>query len=276
MKKWISLILCVLLCVGFSITASAASPYVIDQANLLTDSEIAQLEQTAAGYRSTYDMDVVILTLDSLQGKSSQAAADDYYDGQGYAEDGVLFLLAMEEREWIISTSGKAIYALTDYGLYEMEERILPYLQSGDYYGAFDSFQQALPYYLDSYFAGDSIDGYVPEDDQYHGHTDVVYAEEEGDFLSSLIIGCGFGLVVAAIAVLIMRMSMNTKRAQYSAGDYLKPGSYHLTTNRDMFMYSQVTKQPRPQQTNNSPGGGGSGVHTSSSGRSHGGRGGKF
>lgn len=275
MKKWISFILCALLCVGFCITASAASPYVIDQAGLLTESEIAQLEQTAVSYSSTYDMDVVILTLDSLLGKTSQAAADDYYDEHGYSPDGVLFLLAMEEREWYISTSGKAIYALTDYGLYEIEEAILPYLQSGDYFGAFDTFQQILPYYLDAYFAGDNIDGYVPVEDQYHGHTDVVYEDDESDFLASLIIGCGAGLIVAAIAVLIMRFSMNTKRAQHSAGDYLKAGSYHLRTNRDVFLYSQVTKQPRPQE-NSSSSGGGSGVHRSSSGSSHGGRGGKF
>jgi uncharacterized protein len=180
----------------------------------------------------------------------------------------------MEEREWYITTFGNAIYALTDYGLYEIDEIILPYLQTGNYFGAFDAFQQALPYYLDAYIAGDNIDGYVPEEDQYHGHTDVVYEDEEPDVLSSLIIGCGFGLVAAAIAVLIMRSSMNTKRAQHSAGDYLKSGSYNLRTNRDVFLYSQVTKQPRPQE--NSSSSGGSGVHTSSSGRSHGGRGGKF
>ena len=93
------------------------------------------------------------------------------------------------------------------------------------------------------------------------------------NILLSLVIG----VVVAAVSVLIMRASMNTKRMQYSASDYMNPGSFHLRTQQDIFLYSNVTKVRR-QENNNSSGGGGGGssVHTSSSGRSHGGGGGKF
>ena len=83
------------------------------------------------------------------------------------------------------------------------------------------------------------------------------------------------GAVVGGITVLIMRACMNTKRPQRSAGSYLNDSSYHLRTNRDLFLYSNVTKT-RIQQESSSSGGGGSSVHTSSSGSSHGGGGGKF
>ena len=72
-----------------------------------------------------------------------------------------------------------------------------------------------------------------------------------------------------------MRACMNTKRPQRSAGSYLNDSSYHLRTNRDLFLYSNVTKT-RIQQESSSSGGGGSSVHTSSSGSTHGGGGGKF
>ena len=83
------------------------------------------------------------------------------------------------------------------------------------------------------------------------------------------------GAVIGGITVLIMRACMNTKRPQRSAGSYLNDSSYHLRTNQDLFLYSNVTKT-RIQQESSSSGGGGNSVHTSSSGRTHGGGGGKF
>ena len=52
------------------------------------------------------------------------------------------------------------------------------------------------------------------------------------------------------------------------AANYMKPGSMNLTMSRDLFLYSRITKTEKPK--------GGSDTHTSSSGRTHGGRGGSF
>ena len=52
------------------------------------------------------------------------------------------------------------------------------------------------------------------------------------------------------------------------AANYMKPGSMNLTMSRDLFLYSRITKTEKPK--------GDSGTHTSSSGRTHGGRGGSF
>ena len=80
--------------------SNPAIPYIADKAGLLTPEEITSLEEKAAELASEYNMDPVILTVDSLYGSSAQDYADDYYDSHGYREDGVLFLLAMAEREW--------------------------------------------------------------------------------------------------------------------------------------------------------------------------------
>ena len=271
MKKLVSFLLGLALILGMAIGVSAAQPVLVnDFAGLLTYDEASGLEQQALALREDFGIDTVILTLDSLNGYSAQTTADDYYDQNGYGDDGVLFLLAMEEREWYISTAGNCIYALTDYGLYEMEEAILPYLQSGDYHGAFEMFLLELSHYMKAYTQGDIIDGYVPQEEQYHGHTDVVYEEKGVNWFLSIAVG----LIAAAITVGIMRSTMNTKRLQHSAGDYLKDGSFHMRQHQDIFLYSQVSKTRKPDPPSNS--GGGSGVHRSSSGRSHGGRGGKF
>lgn len=146
--KLICLILCLLLFPSLFLSAGAEQQYVIDNADLMSSSEEAALEEKAQALRQEYGMDVVILTVDSLDGKRPQDYADDYYDYNGYADDGVLFLLSMEERDWYISTKGNAIYALTDYGIQQVGESALPYLKNGDYYGAFDAFLAALPTYF--------------------------------------------------------------------------------------------------------------------------------
>lgn len=128
--KLICLILCLLLLPSLFLSVGAEQQYVIDNADLMSSSEEAALEEKAQALRQEYGMDVVILTVDSLDGKRPQEYADDYYDYNGYANDGVLFLLSMEERDWYISTKGNAIYALTDYGIQQVGESALPYLKT--------------------------------------------------------------------------------------------------------------------------------------------------
>lgn len=275
--KMICLILCLLLLTSLFLSACArqTEQYIIDNADLLSASEEASLGVKAQALRQEYGMDVVILTVDSLDRKRPQEYADDYYDYNGYADNGVLFLLSMEERDWYISTKGNAVYALTDYGIQQVGESALPYLGDGDYYGGFDAFLDTLPTYFSAYNDGTPIDGTVPTSgDYYHGdQEEVVYYEQPRHV--NVWISIVIGAVIGGITVLIMRACMNTKRPQRSAGSYLNDSSYHLRTNRDLFLYSNVTKT-RIQQESSSSGGGGSSVHTSSSGSSHGGGGGKF
>lgn len=252
MKKLTSIILCLVLCFGMVLTANAAgNDAVLDQAGLLSASDVQWLSEQIHKVAEKHAIDIVILTVPSLDGKTAQEYADDYYDYSGYGEDGVLFLLAMAEREYHISTCGKVIDFLTDDVLYNMEEDFLPYLSEGDYYAAFQDFVIGL----DVYMTDDPL----------------------VDAIVCVFFGSIAGLIVAAISLLIMRMGMNTKTSQYAAGEYLKEGSFKLSRNQDTFLYSQTSRRRKPEQ-NNTPtrSGGGSTVHQSSSGRSHGGRGGKF
>lgn len=274
-KKTTALILplFLLICLVLPVSAQTVS-FVADHAGLLYDEEIVGLEEMASGLETAYGIHAVIVTVDSLKGTSAQNYADAYYDSNGYGDNGVLFLLAMAEREWYISTCGTVIYALTDYGVQQLGEEVLPYLSSGDWYGGFRCFLESLPYYLDTCESGSPIDGFADASgDYYHGDRDaVVYypQERKPDIGLSLLIG----IAVGGAAVLIMRSTMNTKRSQRGADSYLKDGSWNLNTYRDIFLYSNVTKTRREQ--NSSSTGGGSSVHRSSGGRSHGGGGGRF
>lgn len=276
MKKKFSVLLCILLLIPVLVLTVSAqqADFVIDNADLFSDSEESSLENTISDLRATYQMDIVILTENSLNGVRPQDHADDYYDRHSYAVDGMLFLLSMAERDWYISTCGNAIYALTDYSIQAVTEEVIPYLSEGNYYGSFDAFLQELPEYLDAFEAGKPIDGQADySGDYYQGdQEEVIYYEEP--FVPSFEVALLCGIVVAAVCVLIMRLGMITIKRQHRAGAYINKNSYRLTTQRDIFLYSKTSKVRKPE--NNSSSGGGSSVHLSSSGRSHGGGGGKF
>lgn len=280
-QKFTFLLGCLVLLLSLSVSVSAEAdlPYVIDNACLLLREEETSLEEKIQTLRQEYAMDIVIVTVESLGGATPQDYADDYFDdnGYGYGADrsGVLLLLCMEKQAWYISTSGDAIYALTDYGIQQSMQPALTFFSPGGYYLGFDTWLDTLPAYFDAYRNGTPIDGYADDSgDYYHGDREsVVHYESKRS--PNIILSIVIGLVAAALAIWGMIAAMNTKRQQHGAGSYLKAGSYHLRTQRDFFLYSNVSKTARPSESS-SHSGGGSSVHHSSSGRSHGGGGGKF
>ena len=95
-------------------------PRLTDDADLLTSSEEKQLLAKLDEISERQEMDVVVVTTDSLEGKTAEAYADDFFDyngfGYGPMGSGVLLLVSMEDRDWAISTSGDGIEAFTDAG----------------------------------------------------------------------------------------------------------------------------------------------------------------
>lgn len=280
MKRSIfSVLLILALLLTFTVNASATepdAPWVVDNAGLLSSEETASLTRKIQTLRDRLELEIVIVTTYGTGDKDVQQYADDFYDINGYgygdADSGILLLLDMQAREWYMSTCGEAIYIFTDYGLYLLGEEILPWLSSGDYYNAFCVWLEALPEYVDAYRSNSIIDGYVQPDEYESPYgEDIVYYDSPGienPFPIALVIG----LVAAIIVILIMRAQMNTARLQSGAVDYLKDGSFHLRQRSDMFLYSRVSRTAKPQNTSS----GGSSVHRSSGGVSHGGRGGRF
>ena len=274
-RKIASVLIALLLVLSVMVSVSAEEIcYVTDEAGLLSTQETAVLEEKAATLNSTYGIHAVILTVDSLGGSRPQDFADDYYDNSGYGDDGVLFLLAMEERDWYISTSGKLIYALTDYGIQQIGEGSVSCFADGGWFDGFCYFLDTLPVYLDALEDSAPIDGEADDSGSfYHGdQEEIVYYEEAFTPYFPFSLFCG--IVAAGITVLIMRLCMHTKRPRRCAGEYMVDGSWKLTQHRDLFLYSNVTKVRKQDPPENK--GGGSSVHKSSGGRSHGGGGGKF
>ena len=148
-KVFLSGLACLSLIVPLSAGAEgklndADLPRVVDEADLLSDSEEKELAGKIEDLTDKYDFDIVIVTADTINGETPMAYADDYYDYNGYGagadNDGILLLLSMEDRDWWISTTGYGIDAFTDYGIDVIGDEIVPDLSNGDYYSAFTEF----------------------------------------------------------------------------------------------------------------------------------------
>jgi uncharacterized protein len=295
MKKLLSFLLCTALVLALIPGAAATTPKIVDDANLLTTSEEQSLESIAQQLTDKYQMDVVIVTVDSIGFKSAEAYADDYFDYNGYGigddYSGMLFLLSMEYRDWAISTCGETIYALTDYGIETLFESIKGYLSNDNYYQAFYYYLLNLEYYFDAYRENRPVDGYHDSDvDDYiiydpNDSGGIVHYDPHptaGDIVRMVLISLVIGIIAGAIVLAIMRGDMNTFRAQPNASNYIGSGGFRLSVRKDNFLNSKVSKTLRETPSSSSGGssfssrGGGSSFHSSSSGRSHGGRSGKF
>lgn len=237
-KKWISLMTLLLMLIFLALPVSAKSSQILDIAIVMTNSEQVAL----ADQIPDCGLDIVILTVPNLMGKPIESFADDFYENNRYGENGLIFLLDMGSRQWHISTSGTAIELLSDTDLSDIGDKVIPYFSNGRYYDGFSLFLNILPDYLNN----ESGTGF--------------------NILLSLVSGG----VIAGITVAVMRSTMNTKRPQNSAGSYESEGSYHLRTHQDLFLYSNISKRAKPRNDSSSN------VHRSTSGRSHGGRGGRF
>jgi uncharacterized protein len=232
-------------------------PRLVDQADLLTDAQEASLLSKLDSISNRQGMDVVVVTSDTLDGKSPMAYADDFYDYNGYAEDGILLLVSMEDSDWWISTAGYGITAFTDAGIEYLGDRFVPSLSDCDYAGAFEIYADHCDEFITQAKTGDPYDTHnLPK--------------EPFDFLLNLAVSFVIGLVIAAIATAVMKGKLKSVRVQAGASGYVKTGSMNVTHRQDLFLYRDVNRTAKPKDSS------GSSTHTSSSGRSHGGGGGKF
>lgn len=300
-KKITYVMLAVLMC--FALTVSSYGfyegeilPRVIDDADLLMGTEEMHLLAKFDEIADTEQFDVIVATVNTLEGKSPQEYADDLYDyndfGLGDQKDGIVLLVSMEDRDVYISTTGRGMDIFGD-GIWDdsILNRILPYLSDGRYYEAFELYASICEMHLNPESSADLPDDYeyiyggtndydYNYDYNYDYDYDYNYRPSRGfDFIKMIPVSIAIGMVISLLIMLGFRSKLKSVRSKPTAHDYQVPGSMQVTHQSDMYLYSHVTKTPKQTQNNNrSRGGGfsGGGVHVGSSGRSHGGGGAKF
>lgn len=240
-------------------------PRLVDDADLLTTSEEERLLDKLDEISERQQCDVAVVTVNSTNGKTPQAFADDYYDYNGYGmgegDDGVMLVISMEERDWYVTTYGFGIKAMTDDALDVMTIEVKSHLSNANYYEAFSVY-------------ADSCDDYITQakNGKPFTRSDVLDLDEiaEKAFISVVI-----ALIVAFCVTAKLKAELKTVAPQRSASNYQRPNSLNITSGHETFLFKNVSKV-KIQSSSSSGRSGGSRTHRSSSGRSHGGRGGKF
>ncbi|MDD6023246.1 MAG: TPM domain-containing protein [Oscillospiraceae bacterium] len=258
-----------------SLFGTASAPFVVDDALLLTQQELDTLEEKAEDLAFEYDCGVYVLTVDSLDGKTPRDFAQDYYWdydlGIGEGQNGIMFLVAMDSRDYITITYGKdptgeyeygiGIRAFSDFGIEKMEEQVVPLLSDGDYNGAFTTYMDVCQEYLE----------FLKEE----GHP---YDVNDGpkNYLVRILIVIFAPLAIAGIVCGIFFSQMKTAKMKTEARDYIDKDSFQLTSRNDRYIRTTVTRTKIEKNNSSSGGSGGSGGSTVNSSGFGGSKGGKF
>lgn len=253
-----------------TIPATRQKPLLVDDANLLTEQERASLEAKLEEISTRQGHDVSVVTVNSLGAKSVTAFTDDFYDyngyGQGDDKSGIMFLISMSEREWHITTTGRAIQIFTDRGQQYITDTIVSKLSNGDYYEAFDQYADLCDQFMTKAEEGEPYDiGNLPKS--------LTGKEIGGASVFAVIVGLISGGVVTGK----MKSKVMNVRPQKNADTYVRQGTLNVQDGGTFFVGSHVNRTRKPEPSSRSSGGGGgSSTHTSSSGSSHGGSSGRF
>lgn len=266
------MVLALSLCV-FSLAAvkpeTRQVPRLVDKANLIDEADEKRLLERLDSLSEQYQFDFVAATVKTTGGKEIVEFSDDYFDynGFGYGKDdsGVALIISMNPRIVYISGCGEG----TKYFDYDDAQEIIDVfygdLKAGNYAAVVDTFideaQRSVEFGRNGVPFSYRLQALLP------------------NWMVTLLAPVVIGIALAFATVSFMTKGLKSVRKKESAADYVVPGSMRLTRNEDVFLYSNVSKTAKVQDSSDSSSGssyGSSGSHESSSGNSHSGGGRSF
>jgi len=250
MRKWMFAPLALLLVFVMTMPITA-NTRLADNAGILTYEQQIQLNDRLETISRNRNNTVAIVTVPRLEGtRDAVRAADQMYDRMNFGNNGIMLFITNEagNREWQIVTRGFSETAFTNRGLRHIERQILPYLREDNFYAAFNLFASLADEFL--------IDARAGNVRHNSGYTPMV-----------AIVCVAIAVAIGLAVVFGMKSGHRSAKPQRAACNYVRAGSFNLTTQRDLFLFRRVTRVARAQSS-----GGGSGR----GGRVGGGRGGRF
>lgn len=235
---------------------------ICDNAALLSEEGAAELSAYISELRDAYSMDIAVYTEQQMSGSGAEQTADNIFDSLGYGfgenADGILLYISAEPRNYHFTTHGAAIDIFNDANLEYIEQNVLAYLKEDDYDSAVSVYADCAAEVLEDPSGESTAADGAPQPEDTTAHNMIV-----------ILCGLLLPLIIAFVATRIRLAKMHTAVKDDYAASYVKKGSMNITRSRDIFLYSTITKteKPKPQESD---------THTSSSGETHGGRGGSY
>ncbi len=242
-----------LLLILLALPALADTSRVADEANLLNAAQEQQLQERIDSIVQQYDIDVAIVTVNSIGYRSPGLYAADFYDEHGYGvgddRSGLIFLICMGSRDYFTAVTGDAQRIFDQSTRDNIHEDVVPHLSGGRYAKAFEVYLSGVE---------EALQAHTPEG-RFRRVAPII-----------LLAGVGIGCIVA----FSLKRQLKSVRRKQNAASYVVNGSFQLTRSQDIYLYTTTTR--RKIETNYGGGGSGGGSFSSSSGRSFSGSGGKF
>ncbi len=226
---------------------AASTDYLFDEADLLSIEQERALLATIERIRTEYNFDVTLVTTRDSGGSVAGYIVD--HESLDLSRDGLIFGHDTSLREYYTESRGRARVAVTDAALEAIDSVLVPFLQDGDYYGAYSAYLAIIDEILQAEASG-----------QLYGS-----GFEAMDHVKIIGIALLSGLLLAFIVTGVMKSAMNTAKIQRAAANYVKEGTLNISESRDSFSHNVTTRSKKAQSK--SGGGGGSSRGGSGGGR---------
>lgn len=277
-KKFLIIPFFLLALLAFTTVAFANTEIIFDQANLFSETEMVEIQEQASSMSEQFQMDIRIVTTNDSEGKSARQYASDFYDSHGFGysgtEDGILYLIDMDNREVYIFTRDRIVDYFPDYTVEEMLDHVYPYLTD-------EAFGESVKAFLSD--VDTTMNAGIPEGSSQNGDSGYGQSESSGSYSSSasstsqgdlvkeFLIYLAVAIGVGVISVGVMAM-YNRGRSTTTANTYLESNSFTVTNKIDRHYNTRVTQQKIQRNTNNGggssfSGGGGGGGRSGGGGR---------
>jgi len=241
-----------------------SAPRVVDNAGLFTAEQRSELERRIADIRSAYGSDVLILTTENTVrncGIGEYTDAYYYYNGYGMGDDFRGVALGIRERSGYYPSWCDFTYGSAGWSGEKSEEKLAARIEKDiedreDFYAASVKLLDAVE---KMYKSGKPPKNY--------------------NFGFSIPAGIILGLISGLITLGLLKSEMKVIKTATGAGNYLVDGSFNLTRNKDIYLYSHVSRTKIKKDSGSGGGGGGRSStrsYSSSGGRSFSGGGRRF
>ena len=246
---------------------------VYDFANILDNTNYYEAIEI---FIKTYDMDMVIVTIEENNKSNSRDYGMDFYDYNDFGINfknysGILLVIDLDrtvnegQRNVEIITTGEAMLLFDDERINNIIDVMIYNLRQENYIDAVHDFINKTSYYASQGIPNSNKDFYI---------------DDEGNYRQRFVIPYTYGLCFAIISSLIIvsiTVSSNKMIKQVThAREYLKETNF--IKKEDKFINSHTTRRVIRTDSGGSGGfhGGGSSISRGSSGMSHGGGGRRF
>lgn len=250
-----------LLCVIFSqfcviLSAENAQNSVFDEANFLSQSELLHLEDKAKEFEERYDISIIIYfvkdrysedaDVDVLK-RTMQRDSMDILRKYASSDDAIIYFMSLdgEYRDYYFNYTGDIVSVFRgDREFDALESRVKKYMTKNDFYSAATEFLCVVDEGMAAFANGESF---------------VSRWEVFLDYLPIIVI---VSLIIAIVAVTVMKSAMKGIKFKHDADMYTVKDSFNVRVAADIFLYSRVSRQRKPESSSSHGGGGGGGGHS--------------